>query len=125
MRYFEKQSGFFDFLNSASGHHDIDEISRESGIPKDRAWSWYRKLGVPNKMIYPKENVIEDFQELDKLNTHYYALNEQLMKTKPGSPEEKVFLSKNKKELDKRLLNFMKYSNELGKKYYAMKEGKK
>jgi chaperonin cofactor prefoldin len=76
---------------------------------------------MPNTLLYGYDAAAKDLKQLYDKDQHYRSLQAELVKIKQGSPEENLFLKKNKKELDNRLRDFASYADSLEEKYSKLK----
>lgn len=116
-----KLSGFLDALRTTAGYHDTKKLSEQTGIPKEWVDNAYHKVRMPNTLLYGYDAAAKDLKQLYDKDQHYRSLQAELVKIKQGSPEENLFLKKNKKELDNRLRDFVSYADSLEEKYSKLK----
>jgi len=119
----EKRAFLGDMVRGVFGYHNLNDISKETGIPKGKLANFYHGLGVPNQMLYDKKNVINDAKAFFAKSDAYDQARDRsgLLKTKPGSQEEYDVMAKHKKELDQKLQDVLNVQDALMFKYRKIK----
>lgn len=119
----EKKSGLLNFAGKAAGYHDINRLSKMTGVDKNRVYNMYHTYRFPNSMLYSYEDAAKDIGELDKLWSTYDTARAPLLKTRPNSAEEAEFLKVNQKTLDALAESIDTYAKGLNSKYTKIKGG--
>ena len=121
----QKKAGLLNFTGMAMGYHDINRLSKMTGVDKNRVYNMYHTYRFPNSMLYSYEDAAKDIGELDKLWSTYDTARAPLLKTKPNSAEEAEFLKVNQKTLDALAESIDTYAKGLNSKYTKIKGGEK
>jgi len=134
MKYFKKEAGALAAaavvgtglvgLNMYSKNNYANKVSTKTGIPKQHVKSYMRNLN-PTRFMVPSQQFAKDIKPLYDLKEYKYnPLNKGLRATKVGSPEEKVYMKKNKAQMDKLLAQWLQGQNKLYKQYRTQKVNK-
>ena len=112
---FEKQALF------GFGAHDktVDQIHQHLGdsYKKEHIGSYVKNLQLHKVKNPDYKSMSTDVKNLYDKKSHYEKLQDGLRATKEGSPEEKAYLGKHKKHLDKGVLDWTSGNVEMATKY--------
>lgn len=104
---FEKEAAIDWFYRSRN--KTLDQLEKEMGPKYERKHlkSYVKRLR-PWESKVPTNQWSKDIRRLYDKKEHYNKLQKGLKATAPGSKEEADFLKKHKKQLDKRLISWLK-----------------